>query len=421
MITTISLAAGVTLRCAADDRFKQGALSFALVRPMRREEAALNALIPAILLRGTAKHPDLRAITLRMDELYGASVGTQVRRIGDYQTTGLHCAFLEDRYSMDGEAVLAPMADFLRELLLEPVTEDGGFGIAFTESEKRNLISTIESERNDKAAYAMSRMLRTMCAADSYGIPRLGEAEDVAAIDHRSAYAHYRKLLRESRIDIFYVGSAPAETVAALLQPISDGIERNYVNLPAQTPFCDAGGADVVEALEVAQGKLCLGYVTPITNRSADFVPMQVMNTLFGAGMVSKLFVNVRERLSLCYSIGSGYYGAKGILTVGAGIDFETEQQVRREIARQLDAVKNGDITPDELNAAKEALLSSLRGTHDAPGSIEGYYATSALSGMNLTVEAYMDAVRAVTAEQVAAAARTLTLHTSYFLKGVDA
>lgn len=421
MTTTIQLLPGITLRCHGDSRFKQGCLSFSIVRPMCREEAALNALIPAILLRGTKQHPDLRSITLRLDDLYGASVGTQVRRAGDYQTTGLYCGFVEDRFALPGDKVLEPMIDFLRELLLEPLTEKGGFDQGFVESEKKNLISTIESELNDKRAYAMSRMLRSMCRADSYGIPRLGEKEDVAAIDPVTAYRHYRRILRESRIDIFYVGSAPAETVAQLLMPLVKMIERNYVNLPAQTPFCDAGGDDLTEEMDVTQGKLCLGYVTPITNSGADFAVMQIMNTIFGAGMTSKLFMNVREKLSLCYAIGSGYYGSKGILTVSAGIDFDKERQTRDEIARQLDAIRQGDITEEELNAAKEAFLSSLRGTHDSPGSIEGYYSAAALSGMNMTPEEYMAAIRAVTAEQVAAAAQTLTLHTTYFLKGVSA
>ena len=419
MTTITELMPGITLRCFPDRRFKQGCLSLAMIRPMCQEEAAINALIPAVLLRGTEKCPDLRAITLRLDDLYGATLGTQVRRVGDYQTTGLCCAFLEDRFALPGDAILEPMMDFLREVLLEPVTENGGFCASFVESEKKNLIATIESELNDKRAYAMGKMIRSMCKADSFGVPRLGDKEAVAAITPQGAYEHFQKILRESRIDIFYVGSAPAEDVARLLMPIFREIDRNYVNLPGQTAFHDVGGADQVEQMDISQGKLCMGYVTPITNRDADFVPMQVMNTIFGAGMTSKLFMNVREKLSLCYAIGSGYYGSKGIVTVSAGIDFDKEQQTRDEIARQLDAVRNGDITDEELTAAKEALLSSLRGTHDSPGAIEGYYATAALSGMALTPEAYMEAVERVTAADVSRAARQLKLHSTYFLKGV--
>ena len=420
MIKTIQLSPGVTLRCFPDDRFHQSCLSFQLVRPMDREEAASNALIPAVLLRGCEKNPNLRTITERLDELYGASVGTLVRRVGDYQTTGLYCGFIEDRFALPGDRVLEPMVDFLGQLLLEPVTADGVFDPDFVESEKRNLIATIESELNDKQAYAMNQLMKQMCSADSFGIPRLGDVQSVGIIDPKALYAHYQKMLRQSRIDIFYVGSAAPEAVAGLLGTVIARIDRNYVNLPDQSDFRDGGGSDLTEAMDVTQGKLCLGYVTPITNRSEDFAVMQVMNAVFGGGMTSKLFMNVREKLSLCYSVGSGYYGAKGIVTVYAGIDFDCEQQTREEIARQLDAVCRGDITAEELNAAKEALLSSLRGTHDSPGAIEGYYATAALSGSGRTPDSHMAAIRAVTAEQVAAAARTLKLHTTYFLKGVS-
>jgi predicted Zn-dependent peptidase len=162
-----------------------------------------------------------------------------------------------------------------------------------------------------------------------------------------------------------------------------------------------------------------MGFVTPITNRSEHFAAMQVLNAVFGAGMTSKLFMQVREKMSLCYNIGSGYYSSKGILTVSAGIDCDKEPVVRAEILRQLEACAQGQITAEELNAGKEAILSGLRGIHDSPGSIEGYETTAAISGLPLTVEQYYRAVEAVTAEDVAQAAKTVKLHTTYFLEGV--
>ena len=421
MIQTFELLPGVILRCFRDDRFKQGCLSVQLVRSMVREEAAVNALIPAVLLRGTCRYPDLRAITLRLDDLYGASVSALVRRIGDYQATGLYCAFMEDRFALSGDQILEPMVDFLRQLLLEPLMEDGGFNREFVESEKKNLISTIESELNDKRAYAAGKLLRTMCKADSYGVPRLGEKEQVAQIDHRSAYAHYRRILAESPVALFYVGSRAPEQVAAMLKKLFESIERSYVNPEPQTPFHDGGQEHNEEQMEVTQGKLCMGFVTPITNRCGDFAAMQVLNTVFGAGMTSKLFMNVREKMSLCYSIGSGYYGSKGIVTVSAGIDTDKETVTREEILRQLEHCCRGDITEEELRSAKEAILSGLRGVHDSPGAIENYYGTTCISGFPMTLEQYRQAVERVDTEQAAAAAKTLKYHSSFFLKGVTA
>ncbi len=418
MIETITLRPGVTLHACRDTRFKQGCLSFQLVRQMHTEESAMNALLPTVLLRGTRRCPDLRSITEYLDELYGASVSSLVRRIGDYQTTGLYCTFMDDRFALPGDQVLRPMAAFLEELLLDFPVEEDGFLNAFVESEKKNLISTIESERNDKRAYAMNQLLRTMCREDTFGLPRLGEPGDVRQITSQSLLAHYRKILAESPILIFYVGSAEAAQVAQLLMPMLDKLDRNCAELPPQTPLRSASGDYVTETMDIAQGKLCMGFTVPITNRDADFPAMQVMNVIFGSGMTSKLFQNVREKLSLCYSIGSGYYGTKGLMTVHAGIDFDKELQTRQEILRQLDACREGEISQQELLSAKAALLSALRATHDSPSSIENFYATGSLSGLAFTHSAYMEAVEAVTVQDVARVAGMIRLHTTYFLKG---
>ncbi len=419
MIQTFELFSGVTLRCCPEHKFKHGCLSLQLVRPMCREEAAYNALLPAVLLRGCSRCPDLRDITLQLDDLYGASVGTQVRRVGDYQTTGFFASFIEDRYAMEGDAVLAPMIAFLKELLLDPVTDNGAFREAFVEGEKKNLISTIESQLNDKRAYAMEQLLRCMCKEDTFGLSRLGEPEDVAAITPKTLYDHYRSILRTSRIDVFYVGAAPVQQVAQLVKEMLGGIERDYVNLPEQTGFHNCPGGSHEEQMEVNQGKLCMGFTTPITIRDEGYVTMQLLNMIFGGGVTSKLFMHIREKLSLCYAIGSGYHGAKGIVTVSAGIDSSRSQQVRAEIMAQLEACCRGEITAEELQAAKQAMRAGILSTPDAPASLEGFYATAALSGLELTMEEYMAKVEQVTVEMVAEAARQLSLHTVYFLKGV--
>ena len=418
MIHTVELLPGVVLRCFPDTRFKQGCLSLQFIREMKREESALNALIPAVLLRGTEKNPDMRDIILRLDDLYGAAVGVSVRRVGDYQTTGLQCSFIEDKYALEGDAILDPMIGFLEELLLQPALEKGVFRADYVSSEKKNLIATIESQLNDKRAYASAQMYKQMCKEDSFGIPRLGEVAQVKAITPESAYVHYKKVLRESPVEIFYVGSAAPEKVAELLKGMLSKLDRSYVNLPAQTSFQDGGKGRYTEKMDVAQGRLCMSFVTPVTIRDPRFATMQVLNTIFGNGMISKLFMQIREKLSLCYEIGSVYHGSKGIMTVTAGIDFDKEDQVIREVQTQLQACCRGAISEEELIAAKQSLISSLRGTHDSPSAIESYYATAALSGLNMTTDEYMAAVEQVTLEAVAEAAATLELHTVYFLRG---
>lgn len=416
-----NIAPGVQLRCFRDTRFKQGCLTLQFLRPVAQEENACNALLPAIWLRGCQSAPDLQQITLKLDDLYGASIGVLVRQSGDYQTTGLSCSFIDDRFAMGQDQVLAPVLDFVRQLILEPVTENGVFSQDFVESEKRNLISAIASRRNDKRLYASDRLAAIMGRHDSYGIPRLGTTPQVQAITAVSAYEHYQRVLRESPVHIFYAGSADTDTVEKWLLPIFESIDRDFRPLPPQGGFRDGGGEDVEEMLDVSQAKLAMGFTTPITATDPRFAAMKVCATVLGAGMSSKLFTQVREKQSLCYDIGAGYYSGKGILTVFAGIDADKKEAVCKEVRNQLQQCVDGNVTEQELQMAKELLCNSLRGVHDSPAAIEGYYAVGALSGQELTPAAYLQAVEQVTVEQLQQAAATVKFHSRFFLKGVDA
>lgn len=420
MITTTYLSPGIRLQCYTDNRFKQNALSIQYVRPMRREEAAMNALIPSVLLRGCSSAPDLRQITMRLDTLYGASVSPISRRSGDYQTIGFYVGMMDDRFAMGGEPLLEETLAFVGELLFDYPTENGGFLDAFVQGEKTNQIYAIEAERNDKRTYAAQQLLKKMCGPDSFGLPRMGEPEEVSAITPQALLRHYETLRRESPVELFYVGSAQPGKVEAALQKIFAGEKRDYRPLPPQTDLAPGPKQALSEAMEIAQGKLAMGYVTPITNRSTAFPAMQMLSTVFGGGMTSKLFQNVREKQSLCYSIGSGYYGAKGIVLVSAGIDFDKEQHVRQEVEKQLDACRRGEISQAEVDAARHSLISALQAVPDSPSSIENYYSTMSLNGCGMDPQRHRAALEAVTAEDLVAAAKTLELHSTYFLKGAN-
>lgn len=420
MIQTIRLTPGVVLRHCPDSRFKKGALSIQLLRPMCPQECAHNALLSAVLLRGTAQSPDLRSITQRLDSLYGASVGTLVRRVGNIQTVGLYLSFLEDHFAPAGEPVLEPMLAFLEELLLRPRLEDGLLSAEFVESEKKNLIATIEAERNDKRAYAAAQLLRHMCRGDSFAVPRLGRVEDVEGITPQSLTAHYRYILTHSPVELLYVGAAEPERISRLLLPLARSLGQSPEKLPEQTAFVPAmEPAAFSETLEVAQSKLCMGFVCGITNQSPDFAAMQVFNTLFGGGMTSRLFVHVREKLSLCYYASSAYYPSKGIVTVSCGMDEGSCGPARDEILKQLEFCQKGEITDEELEGARKALLASLQATPDSPGALENFYSTAAIGGLGLDIAGYCRLLRQVTRQDVIRVAGTVRLHTEFLLKGV--
>ena len=420
MIQRTTIYPGVYLTCMRDRRFKQNCVSIQYLREMKRGESAMNALIPSVLLRGCKSAPDLRQITLRLDELYGASVNPISRRAGDYQASGFYVSLMDDRFALEWESVLEKTLDFVKELLFDYPTEDGGFRKDFVEGEKINQIAAIESELNDKRIYAAQKLLETLCGDDPYGVPKMGTREEVEAITPRALLAHYELVRRESPVEVYYVGSANPDRVAGFVKKMFTQEHREPRVLPGQTDLHPGKKQDKRETLEVAQGKLCMGFTTPITNRDDRFAAMQVANGVFGGDVTSKLFQNVREKQSLCYSIGSGYYAAKGILLVSAGIDFDKEDHVRREVIRQLEACQRGEITDEELAASKQSLLTALRSVQDSPSAMENYYSAISMAQTGRSWEEHMNLLSKVTKEDVVACARTLDLHSTYFLEGED-
>ena len=418
MTERIELYPGIRLTVVTDSRFKQNCLSIQYVRKMDRSEAAMNALIPSVLLRGTNSAMDLRQITLRLDELYGAAVSPISRRAGDYQTTGFYVSMMDVRLALDWESVLEQTLSFVKDLLFDYPTENGGFLPDFVEGEKVNQIAAIQAGLSAIRVYAVRQLLKNMCREDSFGIPRMGEVPDVAAITPQALLDHYLRIRRESPVQRYYVGSAQPQRVARCLREMFAFEQRDYRPLPDHTPLKLSGKQDIRERMEVAQGKLCMGFFTPVTNRDKDFAAMQVMNGVFGGDVTSKLFQNVREKQSLCYSIGSSYYSAKGVVLVSAGIDFDQEPHTREEILRQLELCRRGEISDTELLSAKEALISALRGVYDTPSSIESYESAMELGSSGLTPDAHMRALEAVTREDVVNCAKRLLLHSTYFLEG---
>lgn len=418
MLTHSEIAPGISLSCIQDHRFKHSAMTFQYLRPMCGEEAAMNALIPSVLLRGCKSAPDLRRITQRLDDLYGASVSPISRRAGNCQTTGLYLSLMDDRFAPEGEALTEQAIAFLKELLFDYPTEQGGFLPDFVEGEKTNQIYAIEAEYNDKQTYCSRQLLKSMCREDPFGVPRLGEPADVEAITPQDLLRHYEKVRRESPVEVLYVGSAAPERMEMLVRQLFAGEDRSPAPLNADAPLHLSAPEDLRENLDITQGKLCMGFVTPVTAKSADFPAMQLLCAVYGGDVTSKLFQNVREKRSLCYSIGAGYYSAKGIILVSAGMDFDKEPLVRAEALKQLEACCRGDISGEELTAARRSLLSALESVPDSPGALESYYSAIRLGGSALDPQAHRAALEAVTREDLVRCAKTVRLHSSCFLTG---
>ena len=412
----------VFLTCMQSEKFKTGCVSLSLLRPLRREEVAANALIPSVLLRGCMGYPDMQQISAFLDAHYGASVGTLVRKKGEVQTTGFYADFLEDQFALDGEEILAPMIAFVCNLLLRPVLENGRFSAAYVEGEKQNLINAIESRINDKRSYVMSQLLKAMCGDEAYGIPRLGDVEDVERLDAEALYQQYRRIITQSQIEIFYHGRCDAAKVIGMLQEALRELPRGKVDhFGTQTCRNACIVREVREALDVTQGKLAMGLRLGCTAADPEYPAALLMNAVFGSGVTSKLFLNVREKMSLCYYASSSLEKFKGVMVISSGIEFQNYETAREEILRQLELCCQGDITEEELESARTYLLSSLKTGMDSPARLDDYSLGQVILGTEGTMEDLAEQLRAVTKTQVIEAARRVGLDTVYFLEGVNA
>ena len=411
---------GVFLTAVQTEKFKTGCCSVNLLRPMAREEAAANALVPSVLLRATAQHPDIRSISAHLDELYGASLGPLVRKKGEVQTTGFFANFIEDRFA--DAPVFRQTAEFLGEVLLEPALQNGAFLPDVVSGERLNLENTIAARINDKRTWATSELLRVMCAGEAYGVPRLGELEDVRALDEKNLYAHYRALLTHSQVEIFYMGSHTPDAAAEAFREALRDLPRGELT-PCGTvvvPKADAVRKEE-RALDVTQGKLVLGFRTGCTLTDPAFPALLMMNAIYGGGITSKLFMKVREELSLCYYAMSTLEKFKGVMLVSSGIDCAQRDVAQAEILRQLDAVRAGDISDYEFESARRYLRSSLSTGMDSPGRLDDFYIGQLIAGQPDTMQALSERIARVTKDDVAAAARRVSLDTVFFLKGVQA
>ena len=422
-VTHITLRPGVRLTAVHTTKFKSSVLAVRLLMPLSAETAGLGALVPAVLRRGTAEHPDMESLSAALDELYGGSLEPSVRKRGETHSVGFSASFLDDAYALEGEAILEPAAALLAEVLLRPYTRDGVFCPDYTRQEKDNLIDRIRAQVNDKRQYAQQRAVAEMCRDEPFGLDPLGEETAVAAITPQSLWDYYQRLLSEARVELYYCGSAEQERVKAAFAPLAEGLPeggaRPGVLRPAKG-LAPAAPRRVEEALDVTQGKLVLGFRTGCDAWDETYPAMVVANAVYGGTTTSKLFMNVRERLSLCYYASSGLMKYKDVMLVSSGVEFGKAAQAEGEILAQLDNCKAGRFSDDELEWARRSAVNSLRTTLDSQSRLKDYWLDQAAAGLEEGPEALAERIAAVTREQVVAAADQLELDTVYFLKGRD-
>ena len=415
---------GVWLRTVHTDKFKSAYLSITLMAPLDPETAAANALVPSVLRRGTGIHPDMESLSAALDQLYGGAIEPVVRKKGETQCVGFVASFLDDAYALEGEKILEPAANLLGEVLLKPYTRDGAFDPDYTAGEKANLLDRIRGQINDKRTYATHRLIQLMCGEEAFGVDKLGDEAHVEAITPASLWRRYQELMYEAAVEVYYCGSAAPGRVEEAMRSALAGLPVNEERLDPDCEVRISAGPEprvIEEAMDVTQGKLAMGFRTGgQTCWEEDYPALVLCNAIFGGTTLSKLFLNVREKLSLCYYASSMLEKMKGLVLVSSGIEFDKYQQARDEIMTQLDNIRAGKIEDWELEGARRTVVSSHLAALDDQARQEEFWLGQAAAGLDDTPEELAARFEAVTREQVMAAAQRLELDTIYFLKGKE-
>ena len=415
---------GVWLSHLRTDKFKTACLSLTLLTQLERDTAAMNALIPYVLRRGTAQYGDMEAISERLDELYGAAIEPVVRRVGEIQCSGFFASVPEGDFLPEKQNVLRDTCALMGEMLIAPATRGGLLLPQYVDSEKEKLAELIRSRINDKQGYAIFRCLQEMCCYENFAVSQLGSEDDCEAIHYQKLTRHYHDLLQSCPVELFYCGRAPKKAVVSAFRDALMPLPRGDINYDIGTDVRMNAVEDeprfVEEELDVTQGKLVMGFRLGDCMEEPNRAAIQVFNSVFGSGCSSKLFTNVREKLSLCYYASSAVNIQKGIMLVASGIEFENFSRVRDEIFTQLDAVRNGDVSDFELNAAKSAVASDLRALMDSQGELEGFYLARALAGEDFSPMDMAAMVEEVSREQITEIAKGVECDLIYFLRGPE-
>ena len=423
-VTRTELLPGVFLTHLRTDKFKTACLSVNLLTQLNRETAAMNALIPAVLRRGTTRWRDMEQLSRRMDELYGTAIEPVIRRIGEIHCLGFFASFPEPAYLPGGENLLGEVCSLTAELLLSPNTRGGLLLPQYVDSEKEKLADLIRSRVNDKRSYALQRCIEEMCCYEDFAVSRFGSLEECESIHYKKLTKHYRELVRTCPVEIFYCGRSANRAVCAALRDAFGGMPRGEINWDIGTDLRMNAVEDhvryVEERMDVSQGKLVMGFRLGECMEEPDRAALHVFNAVFGSGATSKLFLNVREKLSLCYYASSVIVLRKGLMLVSSGVAFENFEKARDEIFAQLEAVKKGEISDEEMTWARRAVASDLRAAMDSQGDLEGFWLSQALDGLDYGPRELAELVGEVTKEDVMAVANSLECDLIYFLRGED-
>lgn len=412
---------GVTMHTIETNKFKTNLFALFLATPLTKKTATCNALLAAVLRRGSKNLPTQQEITKKLEALYGAVFNCGIDKNGDNQVLKFYVEALNEAYLPKAEPLTKASIQTLLEIVFEPYIENGAFKKEYVEAEKENLKNIIRSKVDNKAKYALDRCIEKMYQNEPYGVYKFGYIEDIDTINEKTLYAHYQNLIQTCKIDILISGNdveAQKERIEHLpeIQNISARTPDYIPTTQNNNTHLDKQETVVTESMQVKQGKLTIGLDVDIKAPQETYA-VSVYNTILGSGANSKLFRNVREKASLAYTAGSNYMKTKSAIFIRAGIEIANYEKAVHIIKEQLEEMKQGNFTDEDLKDAKQLITSTIKSIPEEQDTQITYYYGKELSGNMETLEAYADNIQKVQREEVQKVAQNIKINTIYFLK----
>ncbi|MBE7011615.1 MAG: insulinase family protein [Ruminococcaceae bacterium] len=417
-IRTERMAEGVNIRLVPARQFKTNRITVFFNVPLKREYVTKISLLRQVMKRGSKNYPTLTSLATELEEMYGASLSGGIRKKGDGELFYFTVEYIADRFV--GENLTKKATALLNEVVFNPFVENGGFSEEYLNQEKNNLKNYIEGIINDKREYAQLRCVSEMFDGEPYGIFEYGYVEDFDDVTPQNLYEFYKDIINEASVEIFVSGTFDEDDV---INEIRNGFEipqRNGKETETTIAKPRAEIKRITERMDITQSKLCIGLSCDVNYESEDYYALVLYNTVFGGSPFSKLFNNVREKLSLAYFVFSRVDKMKGFMLISSGIENDKYDEAYNEIMVQMSKMQAGDITEGEIVAAKKALANSFNSMRDSLAGMEDFYMSQIICKTNDTLDGIIDKINGVTKDEIVEVGKKIKLNTIYFLTGKE-